>query len=62
LVVDDETVARHIERMEAAEEYETCLRKAQRAFRWALWVASVGMVLLGVIAVALLLTVALAVL
>lgn len=60
--MDDETVAKHIKRMELAEEYETCLRKAQCAFRWACWVATAGVVLLGVIAVALLLTVAVAVL
>jgi Arc/MetJ family transcription regulator len=50
LVVDDETVAKHIKRMELAEEYEMYLRKARRAFRWATW-AFVALALDGVLVV-----------
>lgn len=48
--MDDETVAKHIKRMELAEEYEAYLRKAHRAFRWAMW-AFVALVLDGLIVV-----------
>lgn len=48
--MDDETVAKHIKRMELAEERDMCLRKAHRAFRWAMW-AFVALVLDGVLVV-----------